>query len=500
MLALHTDTPAPTDVPVWMPGEYTRPIENPDYSTGDKLIRLAAKVFRFEAGDEFGLDEWQQWLIREVLQKYPAGHELAGEFVYEQVVVSMGRQNGKTVLGAVFALFGLILMVKRAPKVISLAATVDQAKNLYGKVRYCVDNVGLLAKRFKTTDRAGISSKNRKMPATYVVKAAGDGKGLQGFDGCLMLLDELHILKPQAWFALVLGASAQPVAMVLGLTTAGDDNSELLKSLYKTGRAAVKKAPDHNPRFGFFLWEADASLELYDPRALEQANPAISSGRLDLEAELRAGREMPESEYRRYRRNEFVSVQNTWMSLPTWLKAAGKNIPLAGRRVPLIISFARTRSSWDRVSVCASARIGDVVYTQLIATLTDADTEWLERVCVDLAGRFHIEKFVSDAETMRHTILALGQVHRLPAEWLNRGNMANATVTVQAMAKTGRLIHAGDRELQQQIPKTVTVNVGSGLVLDPRRSHGEIEAVMAMTMGVFMAEQQKEISLPFAFG
>lgn len=487
------------EAPPWLPSLYTRPVEHPDYSEGEMLIRLAEKVFIFEQSDEFRLDEWQQWLIREVLQKYPEGHERAGQLVYQQVVVSMGRQNGKTVLGAVFALYGLILMVDRAPDVISLASTVEQAKNLYRKTRYCVDNSPLLGSRFKTTDRSGITSKNPRYPANYVVKAAGDGKGLQGFSGNLMILDELHILKPETWFALTLGASAQPKAMVLGLTTAGDDNSALLKQLYDTGRAAAEQRDGHDDRFGFFLWEADPALELYDPAALRQANPAIASGRLDIERELRQGRNMQESEYRRYRRNEFVSVENTWMSLPTWLACAGGGIPGHARGRPLIVSFARTRGSWDRVAVAASVKIDDVVHTELIAVLNHADTDWLERVCVDLAGRFNVEKFVSDSETMRHTILALGQQHHLPAEWLTRSNLANGTVAVHSMAKTGRLVHAGDKALTQQIPKAVTVNSGQGVVLDLNKSHGDIEAVYAMVMGVFIAEQQHEQAVPIAF-
>lgn len=491
--------PAVVDAPVWLPRLYTRPVENPDYSEGEMLIRLAEATFRFEQSDEMRLDDWQKWLIREVLQKYPPGHPLAGQLVYQQVVVSMGRQNGKTVLGAVFALYGLILMIPRAPEVISLASTVEQAKNLYRKVRFCVDTVPLLSSRFMTTDRNGVRSKNAKKPATYTVKAAGDGKGLQGFSGCLMLLDELHILKPEAWFALVLGASAQPKAMVLGLTTAGDDNSELLKRLYDTGRAAAEKADNHDPRFGFFLWEADPELDLYDPEALRQANPAISSGRLDLESELRQGRHMLESEYRRYRRNEFVSVENTWMRLPDWIAAGGTGIPKS-RTLPLIVSFARTRGSWDRVSVVASTKLDGIVYTELIATLTHADTEWLERLCVHLAHHFTVEKFVTDVETMKHTVLALGQQHHLPAEYLTRGNIANATATVHSMVKDGRLVHAGDLELQAQIPLVVTVNSGAGVVIDVAKSFGDIEAVYATVMGAFIAEQMKEQVSPISFG
>ncbi len=284
----------------------------------------------------------------------------------------------------------------------------------------------------------------------------------------------------------------------MGLTTAGDDRSELLKRLYETGRASAQQAPDHDPRFGFFLWEADPVLDLYDPEALRQANPAIASGRLSLADELRAGKGMQESEYRRYRRNEFVSVENTWMTPAAWAMAGGSGIPEHFGRRPIIVSFARTRGSWDRVAIFASARIDDVVYTERVATLQFADTEWLERVCLQLAATANVEKFVSDSDTMRPTIIALGQQHNLPCEYLTRGNLANATVTVHSMVKTGRLIHDQDPELSAQLPKAVTVNSGGGVVMDTRKSFGDIEAVYAMTMGAFVAEQQKEMLSPIS--
>ncbi|WP_037184925.1 terminase large subunit domain-containing protein [Rhodococcoides fascians] len=486
------------EVPPWLPRVYTQPIENPDYSEGDKLIRLSEKVFRFAAGDELRLDTWQKWLIREILQKYPEDYHdqsLAGQLVYKQVVVSMGRQNGKTVLGAVMALYGLVLMVPRAPEVISIAAYVEQAKNLYAKVRYCVDNVPLLTKRFKTTDRNGIKSKNLKKPASYVVKAAGDGDGLQGFSGCLMLLDELHLLKAAAWFALVLGASAQVKALVAGFTTAGDDNSELLKLLYRIGRSAAAKEEGHDPRFGFFLWEADPALELYAPEALIQANPAIASGRLRLEDELRTGRNMLESEYRRYRRNEFVSVENIWMAMPSWLNAAFGPMPKAARSQPLIISFARSRRSWDYVSIVASTKYNDVVYTQLIATITFGNDDLLLKKLVALAKKVRVEKFVTDAETMKPTVLALDAKH-YKAEYLTRANIANATVTAHSMFKDGRARHAGQKGLQDQLTKTVAVNAGNGVVISLDKSLGDIDAIYATVMGVFMAEQQQPFTLP----
>lgn len=41
------------------------------------------------------LDEWQVWLLRRVMETYPPGHARAGELRFRQVLISVGRQNGK---------------------------------------------------------------------------------------------------------------------------------------------------------------------------------------------------------------------------------------------------------------------------------------------------------------------------------------------------------------------------------------------------------------------
>ena len=47
------------------------------------------------------------------------------------------------------------------------------------------------------------------------------------------------------------GQRARKNPMVIGLTTAGDENSELLKSLYETGKKAATGDPNLG-RFGIF--------------------------------------------------------------------------------------------------------------------------------------------------------------------------------------------------------------------------------------------------------
>ena len=53
------------------------------------------------------LTDWQKWLLRSVLERYPDDHpepSKAGRLRYKQVVISMPRKNGKSLLGALLAL------------------------------------------------------------------------------------------------------------------------------------------------------------------------------------------------------------------------------------------------------------------------------------------------------------------------------------------------------------------------------------------------------------
>ncbi len=77
----------------------------------------------------------------------------------------------------------------------------------------------------------------------------------QGMHPSMVIFDELHVGKADLWTAMALGSATRLDGIVLGITTAGDDNSELLNNLYAKGDIAMTGNPDLE-RFGFFVWEA----------------------------------------------------------------------------------------------------------------------------------------------------------------------------------------------------------------------------------------------------
>ena len=83
-----------------LPARYTPALSEDFKSDGDLLIKICETFMATkEDGDKpIVFDEWQRWLLRHMLERYQDDHEnpeLAGRLRYRQIVVSLGRQNGK---------------------------------------------------------------------------------------------------------------------------------------------------------------------------------------------------------------------------------------------------------------------------------------------------------------------------------------------------------------------------------------------------------------------
>ena len=487
-------------LPEWIPGTYTQPLTDDFFSDGDPLLEVIDLAWSSPDNEEFALDEWQRWLVRAVLERYPDDwpvEKLRGQLRYQQVCISMGRQNGKSVLGAVFGLYGLLLHGK-GPEVVSVASSVQQAEIVYKRVKHVLDNNPALAKRFKSTGTRGIRSKIEGVPASYVVKAGAEDS-LQGVTISLCLYDEIHITKPETWDAVVFGTSSpHPKGrMVLGITTAGDDNSKLLKRLYEIGRKAAAQDEDADERFGFFCWEAPEHLEVTDPVALKAANPAIACGRFDIDSEINKIRHMPENTARRYRLNQFVASEVAWVPGSMWSRLGGEGIP-AHLRKNLIFAIDRSEN-WGYATVTAAVKHENKVYTEVVASLVNPNIDQLENICVQLKKKFSVQHFVMDASVLRDLAQRLKD-KGYPCEYLSSVQMQNVAATAFALISMGSVVHKSDPIVLSQFPKTVLHNSSDGgSKVSRRKSAGDIDSVIATVEAIWAAETmiQKESGLYF---
>jgi phage terminase large subunit-like protein len=350
-----------------LPTRYTEPLSEDFDSDGPMLIKVVETFMTMqETGDvPITLDEWQKWLLTHMLERYPQNHpnpNLAGRLRYRQVVVSMGRQNGKSTLTQALSLYAL-LMHEQGPTVVGVASSVEQARIVYNRTLYSVNNNPWLKKRFaKATEHRGMHLVNGA--GTYMIRAAKE-TALQGIAVSFGIVDELHILPEGLYSALTLGTSTKKDGMVVGITTAGDESSTTLMGLYENGQKAIDGDEDFE-RFGFFCWEAPEGCALDDPQAIFAANPAVAAGRIPLETIVSDLKSIPELEARRYRLNQFIEKSSIpgWLPMDLFDACVGDGI--TEKTQPLVFALDRT-SSWGNVTISAARKCPDGTYeTELV--------------------------------------------------------------------------------------------------------------------------------------
>jgi phage terminase large subunit-like protein len=477
---------------MFSPAIQTEPLSEDFPSEGDWLLPIVRLAWRSADDPNFELDEWQSELIRRILEIYPEGHEREGQLRFRQVVVSMGRQNGKSVIGAILGLYGLL----RAPgqSVIGIASSAEQARILYDRTMLVIRRNKSLADRFaKLTDTRGIRAKDG---GKYEIKAA-KSSALQGIPINVGLADELHIMPAGLWSDMVNGTSSKSNGIVIGITTAGDENSELLKQLYEVGYKAAGGDPQFE-RFGFFVWESpEARVPDDDDELIEYllaANPALQAGRIDMDTVISDVRAMPPTDVIRYRLNRFVAAQAQFITPLMWQKCArpfGDYMDIGNTRP--IFAIDRT-PDWGHASISVAIKNPDgKTETEIVASIVKPNLEQLVSICTELM-KHSPQAFIVDGYGLKDLGTELKK-RGMPVSIATQGDVIGASALTYSKIARQEVLHSSDPILSIQFPRTVRKNIGDAFRISRKDSSVEIDGVMATILAIYGAETRLEQSL-----
>lgn len=469
-------------VPAWPPTRWSPPLSDGFPSLFGRYEWVIQIAWRAALGHE--LDEWQVDLLKAITEQFPDGHARAGELRWRTVLVSVARQNGKTEIASAL---GIVLMLARADAlIIGIASSADQARLVYGRSMKVIERNRALAGRFEAlTETRGIHAKNG---ATWEIKASKSA-ALNGPPIDLGIVDEVHLVKSALWSDLVNGTGSRPNTLVVGITTAGDEDSGLLKRLYTDAENS-----DGSARFGFWIWEAPAGRMPDDDTELLEylraANPAIACGRIDPDIAVADVRGMPPQDAIRYRLNRFVASTGSFIDPGAWAacrRAEGEAFP-AGRP-----TFAVDRTpEWSHACVTASLLDEQgVLHTEVVASVVRPSIDRLEALCVALAV-WSPANYVMD----RYQLGELGKRLKdrgLPTQVLSQADVISASSRFYALIVQRGMRHAGDPLLAVQIPRATRKNVGSSFRIARTGSGSQIDAVMATALGGYVAETVKPV-------
>jgi hypothetical protein len=287
-----------------VPRVFTPPLREltPETSLGFHVIAFAEQVLLIS------LHPWQRWLLIHALELLPDN-----TLRFRTVVVLVARQNGKSLVSQVLALwmmyvYGLALVLGTAQDLDTAEevwqGAVDLVQELDDETDEPVrpDLYEMLDKVIQVNGKKALVLKNRRR---YKVKAANRRAG-RGLSGDLILLDELREHQSwDAWGSITKTTMARAMALILCLSNAGDSTSVVLRYLRKMGHAGAgdpdglnsedrgsedlltdddlddftaeaEDLVDDEDTLGFFEWSAPPGCAVDDRDAWAMANPSMN--------------------------------------------------------------------------------------------------------------------------------------------------------------------------------------------------------------------------------
>lgn len=272
-----------------IPRIFTPPLRRltPKTSAGFACIDFAHDVLGWE------LFPWQKWFFIHALELLPDG-----SFRFRTVVLLVARQNGKSTLAQVLALF--FMYIRAARLVIGTAQNLDIAEEVWAGAVEIAEEVPDLAAEIKRVVQVnGKKALELETGERYKVQTASR-RGGRGLSGDLILLDELREHQSwDAWGAITKTTMARALAIILALSNAGDASSIVLRYLRKMAHASlgdpdginsdglglvelVEQVPDDvevdgagDDSLGIFEWSAPPNCSLDDRDGWAAANPSL---------------------------------------------------------------------------------------------------------------------------------------------------------------------------------------------------------------------------------
>lgn len=266
-----------------VPRVFTPPLREltPDTTLGFWCIEFAEQVL------EINLIPWQKWLLIHALEVIDTDD--GWRFRFRTVIVLVARQNGKTTLGMVLALFFLYCL--ETGLILGTAQDLEQAEDTWSAV---VDMAQANEELAAEVSHVWYTNGAKRLQLTgnrdYRVKASTRKAG-RGKSADLVFLDELR--EHQTWdaySALSKTGIAKRNALLWCMSNAGDGTSIVLRHFRIRAHAllgdpdGIAKAESSEPlsedaledtALGLFEWSAEPDAEISDRKAWAQANPSL---------------------------------------------------------------------------------------------------------------------------------------------------------------------------------------------------------------------------------
>lgn len=431
---------------VWTPP--LRPL-TPETSAGFECCTFAEDVLNLR------LHPWQRWLLIHALELLEDG-----SFRFRTVLVLVARQNGKSTLLQVLALWRMY--VDGAPLVIGTAQNLDVAEEQWqGAVDRAEDVPELAAEIAQVSKVNGKKSLRLTGGERYKI-AAASRRGGRGLTGDLVLLDELREHAHwDAWGAVTKTTMARDRAQVWAASNAGDRASVVLAHLRLAAHVELGN-PDGldagmlggeveegagdwaDDALGIFEWSAEPGGSKWDRDRWCQANPSLGHPEgVSARAVAAAARTDPDDVFRPEVLCQWVDlvVRDPDLDVARWVELADPAVergerPVFGVDVG-VDRLAHVAVAWRRADGLVQVMLADV----------DVAPSVTARRVAELARRWEAPVMVGGPSAYLDGELPAGVVVRV----VSSVEFATGVGRLVGLVADGGVRHGGQERLDQAV-------------------------------------------------
>lgn len=405
------------------------------------------------------------------------GHTVGPRLAHRTGLISVARQNGKTVL--VRSLVGwwlteLALLRGRPQEVITTAHRLDLATALFSEL------APVLEAQFGAKAKWSFGRTELTMPdgSQWLVQASSPSAG-HGRRPSLVVCDEVWGIAPEVIDQGLMPAQrAQFSPLLVMFSTAGDESSTAMIRWRDAGIAAIEKGQPTPNYLCEWSPPPDAAV-LSRPDLWAMANPSLGYT-LDMDT-LRQEAESPNrSAFLRANLNMWVAAAKGWLEAGMWDAARWNGKPLTGL-APAVLAVECSQDASRYVGVWAW-QVDDCVVVGTAFTAASEAEMWQQverllpaRGCQLLLGESLDLHCPGPLKTRRQLV-----------RWYD---LRKWTSPVRLMIAEGRLYHLGDMALTEHVTRAVATYTGQTSMLSSNASPGPIELARAMVWAAATASK-----------
>ncbi len=458
-------------------------------SSGQEVVDFAETFLHVSkgvrAGERLRLTNWQKDLLGSLYERRDDGL-----LRYRRSLVGLARKNGKSLVGSVIALYGLIEGEPGA-EVYSAAGDRMQARIVFNEAKWQISQSPALSGICKVyRDVVEVPSTG----AIYRVLSA-DAKLQQGLNASTVIFDEVHVQPNEdLWNALTLSSGARKDPNIVGITTAGFDPDSLCGRLYNYGKRVIS-GDQVDERFGFFWWEAPEGCAVSDRDGWAAANPNLAEGLLDMEDMEVSMNQTAEVAFRRYRLNQFVRTDGeSWLPAGAW-ELCRSDMELKPD-LPTFVGVDMALKHDSIAVVIAQPQDGRVVVRAKIwhPDANAMDVSAVEQHIRDINREFNVVENAYDPAFFQRSAEVLSENHVMVEFPQSAARMIPACGNLYELIVNQVIAHDGDPMFADQVLSAAQRSTESGWRLSKGKSKRKIDAAIALAIASDRATSKQEVA------